>query len=108
MTQLNLWNVTIRGRIEGVSDDPRFPPLFEKALESNPDVALVRFQQYPWPHANSADIVITAVDKKDAEAKASDVMRKILKDAAEALGISPYGWTVGVSAELISGQGEPH
>jgi hypothetical protein len=61
---------------------------------SNSDVTLVRFQQHPWPHANSADIVISANNKKDAEAKGRDIMKQILKLATDAFGVVGYGWVV--------------
>jgi hypothetical protein len=100
------WKVRIAGRVETVSDDARFPTLFEDALKSNPDVTLVRFQQHPWPHANSADIVIFAIDKKEAEAKGHDIMKQILKLAADSFGVARYGWTVSAGAELMSGGGQ--
>jgi hypothetical protein len=106
LTQINQWKVKIGGRVESVSDDYRFPTLFEDALKSNPDVTLLRFQQHPWPHANSADIVISAIDKKEAESKGSDIMRQILKLAADSFGVDRYGWTVSAGAELISGRGQ--
>jgi hypothetical protein len=106
MSELRHWSVRIAGRVEKVSDDPRFPALFENALMSDPDVTLVRFQQHPWPHANSADIVISATDKKAAEAKGHDIMKQILTLAAQAFGVERYGWVVSAGAELISGRGQ--
>jgi hypothetical protein len=105
MSEPHEWNVRIGGRVERVTDDPRFPALFEEALISDPDVTLVRFQQHPWPHANSANIVISAITKKDAEDKGHDIMKQILKRAAEAFGAERYGWVVSAGAELISGGG---
>lgn len=89
-----------------MSDDPRFPVLFEEALVSNPDVTLVRFQQHPWPHANSADLVISATDKKDAEVKGRDIMKQILTLATDAFGVDQYGWVVSAGAESNSGGGQ--
>jgi hypothetical protein len=100
------WNVTIRGRIERVTDDPRFPALFEDALASDPDVTLIRVQRHPGPHANPADILISAVDIKDAERKGRDIMKQILKLAADTFGVERYGWTVSAGAELRSGGGQ--
>lgn len=96
------WHVRIGGRVEGVSDDPRFPTLFEEALASNRDVTLTDVQHHPWPHAHSADIVISAIDKKDAQEKGSNIMREVLKNAADTFGVDGYGWTVSVRAELVS------
>jgi hypothetical protein len=106
VSELHQWNVTIRGRVEKVSDDPRFPAVFEGALRANPDLTLVRFQRHPWPHANSADIVISAVDKKDAEAKGRDLMEQILRLATHEFGVDRYAWVVSVGAKLSSGGGQ--
>ena len=106
MSELRQWSVRIGGRVERVSDDPRFPALFEDALMSDPDVTLVRFQQHPWPHANAANIVILATDKEDAETKGHDKMKQILTLAARAFGVEGYAWVVSAGAELTSGGGQ--
>jgi hypothetical protein len=102
MSEWRRWSVRVAGRVEGVSDDARFPSLFEDALISDPDVTLLRFHRHPWPHANSADIAIMATDKKQAEAKGRDIMLEILRSSAQALDVERFGWTVTVGAELIS------
>ncbi len=106
MSESRQWNVTIRGRVEGLTDDVQFPNLFEMALLSNPDLTLVRFQQHPWPHANSADIVILAVDKEHAQARGRDIMKQILSLAARDFGVVRCGWVVSAGAELRSGGGQ--
>jgi hypothetical protein len=98
------WIVRIAGRIENVSNDRRFPALFEESLRANPNVTLLRFQQDPWPHANSAHIVITATNKKDAEVKGREIMLQILRTAAADFEVERYGWSVTAGAELFSGE----
>ena len=106
MSESRQWIVRIGGRVERVTDDPRFPTLFVETLTSDPAITLVRFQQHPWPHANSADILISATTKKDAEIKGRDIMKRILKLAGEAFGVERYGWVVSVGAESVSGRGQ--
>ena len=99
------WNVTIGGRIEGVTDNQGFPALFESALTSDPDVKIVQFNHPTFPHTTSVVVLISAVNKKAAEAQGQDVLLRNLRIAARAIiGEDDFGWTFRVSAEPITTQ----
>ncbi len=94
------WNVTIGGRIDGVTDNQGFPALFESALISDPEVKIVEFTQPTFPHTTSAVVLISAVDKKTAEAQGQETLLRNLRIAARAvIGEENFGWTIRVSAE---------
>lgn len=99
------WNVTLGGRIDGVTDNQAFPALFESALTSDPGVKIVKFNLPTFPHTTSAVIRISAVDKTTAEGLGQEVLLRNLRIAARAIiGEKNFGWTIGVSAEPITTQ----
>jgi hypothetical protein len=56
------WKVTIGGRIDGVTNDSRFPAFFEAALNADPEVHMIQFGEANWPHFVSAVLRISAPD----------------------------------------------
>ena len=98
-------NVTIGGRIEEVTDNEGFPALFESALTSDSDVKIVQFKQPTFPHTTSAVVLISAANKKDAEAHGQAILLRNLRIAARAIiEDEDFGWTIRVSAEPITTQ----
>jgi hypothetical protein len=99
------WNVTIGGRIDGVTDDQGFPTLFESALTSDPKVKLVHFNQSTFPHTTSAVVLVSAVNKETAEAQGQDVLLRNLRIAARAIvGDNNFGWVTSASAAPITNE----
>jgi hypothetical protein len=97
------WNVTIGGRIDGVTDNQEFPALFKSALTSDPEVKIVQFNQPTFPHTTSAVVLISAVDKQTAEAEGQEILLRNLRIAARAvIGEENFGWTIRVSADQIT------
>jgi hypothetical protein len=97
------WNVTIGGRIDGVTDNQGFPALFESALMSDPEVKVVQFNRPTFSHTTSAVVLISAVDKNTAEAQGQEILLRNLRIAARAvIGKENFGWTIRVSAEQIT------
>ena len=105
MPNLRRWNVTIGGRIEGVTNDPEFPALFESALASDPEVKIVKLIQPTFPHTTSAVILISAANKETAEAHGRAILLRNLRTVArENFDDKDFGWTIRVSAEAITTQ----
>ena len=97
------WKGTIGGRIEEVTDDPRFSALFEAALKSDPEVDMIQFDESSWPHTTSAALLISASSMNDAIALGQDILSRNLRVAAQAIiGDKPYGSALQVGAELLS------
>jgi len=93
------WNVTVRGRIEHVTDLDSFPRLFQSALAAQPHISVIRFVTPTWPHTTAAVIRIVAGRKKEAEKAAFEQMLPIWKSVAVSiLGEQNFGWTLSVDA----------
>jgi hypothetical protein len=103
MTQSQEWNVTVRGRIEGVTDLDSFPEMLRSALAAASTVSVVRFDPPTWPHTTVVVIRVTAKRKKVAQKLAYDVMLPIFTTIAySVLGEQKFGWTIGVDAIVVS------
>ena len=99
MENVQEWNVTIRGRVEHVTDLDSFPELLRRALVAENQISVVQFVEPTWPHTTTVTIRIAAGRKKDAERTASDLMIPIFKIVATSIiGDQPFGWTLGVHA----------
>jgi hypothetical protein len=97
------WKVTICGRIEEVTDDPRFPALFEAALSSDLEADVIQFNEPSLPHTTSAVLKISEVSNQAAEAIGLAILRRNLRVAALAIiGDEPYGWAAEVKSEPLS------
>jgi hypothetical protein len=103
MSRFQEWKVTISGQVDEVTDDPRFPALFEAALTSDPDVNMIQFDEQSWPHVASAVLLISAKEMKDAIAIGQDILSRNMHVTAQAIiGDQPYGRAFQVGAELLS------
>jgi hypothetical protein len=97
------WNVTIRGRIERVTDVDSFPELLRNALATEGQIPVVRFDEPIWPHTTTVTIRVSAGRKKDAERTASELILPILKGVANSIiGDQPFGWTLAVNAVPVA------
>ena len=105
VANLRRWNVTIGGRIEGITDDKEFPALFESALTSDSEVKIVKLIQPTFPHTTSAVIRISAANKETAEAHGQVILLRNLRTIArENFEDKDFGWTIRVSAKAITTQ----
>jgi hypothetical protein len=94
------WKVTIGGRIDGVTNDSRFPAFFEAALNADPEVHMIQFGEANWPHFVSAVLRISAPDPNVADALGQDILRRNLRVAARAIiGDERYSWEMQVARE---------
>ena len=101
MSIIRDWDVTVRGRIEHVTDQSMFPGLFRTALDKESGISIVQFDYPTWPHTTLVVIRISADNKKDAEANVRDlVLRVYLEVAREIIGQIAFGWTINVDAVL--------
>lgn len=100
------WDVTVRGRIEHVTDQDAFPELFQAALALEDEISIVEFHHPTWAHTTSAVIRISASRKKDAESRARDVvLRAFWSVASKIIGDETIGWTLSAEAVPASQMG---
>lgn len=91
--------MTVRGRIENVTDLDAFPELFRGALAAEPHLSVVHFDPPAWPHTTTVVIRIAASRQEDAQRAANEVMLPIFRSVAETiLGDKPFGWVLSVDA----------
>jgi hypothetical protein len=103
MENVREWDVTIRGRIEHVTDVDSFPEMLRTALAAESQIAVVQFDDPIWPHTTTVTIRVAADRKKDAERTASELMLPILKSVANSIiGDQPFGWALGLDAVPVS------
>jgi hypothetical protein len=87
MSNLRDWDVTVRGRIENVTDQDEFPGLFLAALRAESEISVVQFDYPTVPHTTSVVIRISADRMSDAESIARElILRIFLKLAREIIG----------------------
>jgi len=99
MSNSREWNVTVRGRIEHVTDQSQFPELFQAALSAEDGISIVQFHHPTWPHTTSAVIRISASRKKVAESRAREVvLRAFRRVASTIIGDEAFGWTLSADA----------
>ena len=97
------WDMTVRGRIEDVTDQEAFPELFRATLAQEDGISIVQFGYPTWPHTTSAVIRISASSKRDAERIARDIVLRALQSVARTIiAEKAFGWTLGVDAVLAS------
>jgi hypothetical protein len=97
------WNVTIRGRIEHVTDLDSFPEKLRAALAAESQISVVQFDAPIWPHTTSVVIRIAASRKRDAQRMAHEVMLPVFTSVANSIvGVQPFGWTLSVDAVPVS------
>ena len=93
------WDVTIRGRIEHVTDQDSFPDLFHAALAAAGEISVIQFNYLTWPHTTSAVIRISADRKKDAEGRTREIMLRVFLSVARVIiGDQTFGWTLSTEA----------
>ncbi len=103
MENVREWNVTIRGRIENVTDDDSFSELLRLALAAESQISVVEFVEPIWPHTTTVTIRIAAGRKEDAGRTASELLLPIFKIVATSIiGDQPFGWTLGVDAVPVA------
>lgn len=79
------WRVTIGATIEGVSDDPRFAPLFEAALERDLVVRGVEAGVRPSDCDVSAVLVVRAPDGPSADRRGMEILKGAIEAAMSEL-----------------------
>jgi hypothetical protein len=94
------WNVTIGCQVEEVTDDPRFPALFEVALTSDPEVPMIQFGVPSLPHCATVVLIISAAERNTADVLGLNVLKRNLHVAAQTIvGDKPYGRAIRVGVE---------
>jgi hypothetical protein len=98
-----VWDVTVGGRIENVTDQDVFPDLFLEALVRAGEISVMQFNRPGWPHTISIVVRLTASRKEDAELQAQKLVLPVLLSVAkDLLGAGPFGWTLSVAANPAS------
>jgi hypothetical protein len=93
------WDVTVRGRIDNVTDQEEFPELLQAALEAEVGLSVVQLNLPTVPHTTSAIVRVTAISKVDAENQVREVMLRAYLYIARALvGNQAFGWTLSTDA----------
>ncbi|NNN00357.1 MAG: hypothetical protein HKL86_00825 [Acidimicrobiaceae bacterium] len=99
MSNSREWDVTVRGRIENVTDRDAFPGMLQAALGTEPEISIVQFDFPTWPHTTAVVIRISAIRKRDAEEIAREIILRLYLDVArEIVGNEAFGWTMSVDA----------
>jgi len=94
------WDVTVKGRIEDVTDQDAFPEAFLIALSQADGISVVTFNRPTWPHTTSAVIRLGARNGQEAERAAREVMVQALQRVARAMiGDRPFGWSISVDVQ---------
>jgi hypothetical protein len=93
------WDVTVRGRIENVTDQDAFPELFENALSDDSEISVVRFGHPTWPHTTSVVVRISADNKREAEKRARELLLPVYRKVVlQIKGEDAFGWTLMIGA----------
>lgn len=93
------WDVTVRPRIEGVTDLEAFPEMLRAALAAQTGLSTLQVNLPTAPHSTSADVRVSATSKKDAESQVREVeLRALLSVARELVGEQALGWVLGTDA----------
>jgi len=103
MASAREWDVTIRGRIEHVTDQEVFPDLFQAALKAEDGITVVRFDHATQPHSTSAVIRISATRKLEAERRVRDIVIRVLQPIARSItDDKAFGWAISADAVAVS------
>lgn len=93
------WDVTVRPRIEGVTDLEAFPEMLRAALAAETGLSTLQVHLPTVPHSTSVVVRVSATSKNDAESQVRDiVLRVLLSVARELVGGQALGWTLGTDA----------
>ena len=93
------WDVTVRGRIETVTDRVEFPGLFRAALLEEDQITIVRFDQPTLPHTTLVIVRVSAKSEKAAEQEVRDLVLRIYLTIARQMVVdSNFGLTLSTSA----------
>ena|SRR5664280_579403 len=99
MSNSREWDVTVRGRIENVTDRDAFPGMFQAALGADTGISIVQFDHPTWPHTTTVVIRVSAERKRDAESSAGELILRVLSSVArEIIGDEAFGWTLSIDA----------
>ena len=94
------WRVTISATIEGVSDDPRFPSLFEEALARVPAAQDVESRIRLAGFDVSAILLVRAPDGPSADRTGMEILRGAIDAATRRMtGTGPAHRTLQVRRE---------
>jgi hypothetical protein len=93
------WDVTVRGRVENVTDQAAFPGLFQAALREEGEISVVRFDHPSGPHTTPVVVRISADNKKEAERSARDLVLPVYRKVViQIKGEDAFGWTLMIGA----------
>lgn len=91
--------MTVRPRIEGVTDREAFPEMWQVELATETSLSIVHANLPTVPHSTSAVVCVSATSKRDAENQVRDLaLRALLSVARELVGEQAFGWTLGIDA----------
>ena len=89
----------MRFRVELVTDQDAFPAQLLGALVDNDKISVIRFDTPAWPHTTSVTILVLAYRKKNAVAKARELMLPVFRSVVHSMvGGEPFGFTLGIEA----------
>ena len=103
MPETREWDVSVRGRIEHVTDQDEFPDKFQAELALSDEISIVKFNYPTASHSTWAVVRISASGKESAEGRARDiVLRAYWRVARTMTSADAFGWTL--SAEAVPAQ----
>ena len=93
------WDVTVRPRIEDVTDREDFPEMWRAALADETGHLTLRMNRPTVPHSTSAVVRVAATSKKEAEHQVQEfALRALLRVARDIVGEQAFGWTLSTDA----------
>ena len=93
------WDVTVRLRIEDVTDQEAFPEMWLAALAVETGHLTLRMNRPTVPHSTSAIVRVAATSKKDAEHQVQEfALRALHRVARDLVGEQAFGWTLSIDA----------
>jgi hypothetical protein len=103
------WDVTVRPRIEGVTDRETFPEMWRSELAAETGLSVLQVNLASGPHSTSAVVRVSATSKKDAEDQVREfVLRALICVARDLVGEQAVGWTLGIDAAPSRNSPEHH
>jgi hypothetical protein len=93
------WDVTVRPRVEGVTDREAFPDMWRSELAIETGLSHLHVNHHTVPHSTSVVVRVVATSKEDAERQVQDfALHALLRVARDFVGEHAFGWTLGIDA----------
>ncbi|MGC8481989.1 MAG: hypothetical protein ACP5PJ_10610 [Acidimicrobiales bacterium] len=93
------WDVTVRPRVEGVTDREAFPDMWRSELATETGLSHLYVNHQTVPHSTSVVVRVAATAKKDAERQVQEfALHALLRVARDLVGEQAFGWTLRIDA----------